>query len=314
MTKYGIIDFSSSALSLLVARINENDNETIFNDRRSISTLDYIDKEGKLNNRGIQKIIDYYGELIQCCRNMNVSRIYAISTAGLREIKNYKEVSETIEEKTKLKVTVIDGKTEAFADYMANERYTILSAVALIDIGGASTELCDFAKANKDDMHSLPIGALSLQKEFVSEVYPTIKEVQAIKERIRHVIEKYKLPKEKCFDTAIMAGANATGLYRIYADYFNLPVKPDSEKIIETKRLKKLAKHLVTSPDRSMLIIKNTPEKVHMMIPAAIIAKELLKRFGIKQALISDLGVKEGYLKMATKGIVNVPYLPLTED
>ena len=51
-----------------------------------------------------------------------------------------------------------------------------------------------------------------------------------------------------------------------------------------------------------MLILKNAPELMKQVVPATILAKELLKRFGVTNIVISDLGVKEGILKSIVQG------------
>ncbi len=312
MIRYGIIDFSSTAVSLLIADADGESLIPIFKDRKSISVLDYIEKNGKFSSRGTQKVIDSIKTLIANAQAAKVNKMYAIATAAMREIKNYKEVKEEIYKETKLDISMIDGKTEAYADYIANTRFTILSSAALIDIGGASTEICDFAKTTKKEMISIPMGALSIQKQCVSEIYPSVKEAEHINELAEKEFDKGKFPKKGKFETAILVGANANALYTIYADYFN--IDPAKEKEIKAKKLKKLCKFLLTSPSRSMLIIKNVPEKVHVIIPTALLAKSILKRFDIKSAVISDLGVKEGYLKLIITGEVEAVPLILEKD
>lgn len=312
MTRYAIIDFSSTAVSLLIADIVSDEIIPVFRDRKTISVLDYIEKNGNFSNRGTQKVIEHMKTLISTAEAAKVNRIYAIATAAMREIKNYKDVKQQILEQLKLDINVIDGKTEAYADYIANARYTLLTSAALIDIGGASTEVCDFAKTSKKEMLSIPMGAVTIQKQCISEIYPSLKEADHINALTEKEFDKGKFPKKGKFETAILVGANANALYTIYQDYFN--IDPNREKEIKYKKLKKLCKFLLTSPNRSMLIIKNTPERVHIIIPTALLAKNLMKRFEIKSTIISELGVKEGYLKLIVSGEVEATPLILSED
>ena len=48
--------------------------------------------------------------------------------------------------------------------------------------------------------------------------------------------------------------------------------------------------------------IKLLSELMKQVVPATILAKELLKRFGVTNIVISDLGVKEGILKSIVQG------------
>ncbi len=312
MTRYGIIDFSSTAVSLLIADAVGEGFATIFRDRKMVAVLDFMDKCGNLSERGTNKVIDSLKILLANAEAAKVDKMYAIATAALREIKNYKEVQDKIAKETGLVVTIIDGKTEAYADYIANTRYSVLESAALIDIGGASIEVCDFAKTAKNEMLAISMGALSIQKQCVSEIYPSVKEAERIMELAEKEFDKSHLPTSGTFENAILVGANANALYTIYADYFN--IDPAKEKVIKAKKLKKLCRFLLTDQARSMLIIKNVPEKVHIIIPTALLAKSLLKRFDIKSAVISDAGVKEGYLQLILSGQVEAIPLLLNKE
>ena len=68
---------------------------------------------------------------------------------------------------------------------------------------------------------------------------------------------------------------------------------------------KQFVDFLLTSPDRTRLIMKAAPEKINVLPVAALILKELLKRFKLDNILISDCGVKEGYLILVATGAEN---------
>ena len=78
--------------------------------------------------------------------------------------------------------------------------------------------------------------------------------------------------------------------------------KPEAEKRIEYHKLKKLVKHLVRSSDRSMLVVKKAPERIYTLTTATVILRALLKYFGVSNIVVSDFGVKEGYLSLITSG------------
>ena len=59
------------------------------------------------------------------------------------------------------------------------------------------------------------------------------------------------------------------------------------------------------------MILKSTPELMNLIVPATILAKELLKRFGVSNIIVSDLGVKEGVLKQIASGLREAEALEL---
>lgn len=301
MKKIAITDISSSSVSLLIAKVENGNIERIFRDRKNISVFDYLDKNSNLEERGKLRIIETLSSFISHCKNLEVECIYSISTLRPDHIHNLQDLISTIKKELGLSCHILDGKDEAYADYTANERYSVLPKALLIDIGGATTELCDLNNKNKDSMTSLSMGSISLYKDFCKKLSPNDKESDEMKKYIKEVISKENEKKPIEYNNAVLLGSCVQALYDVYADYYDI-IPENGERIIQYKKLKKLIKHLIKNQDKCDLIIKNAPEKIHLIIPTAQIAKEIIKKFEITNVIISDLGVKEGYLKLIQSG------------
>ena len=306
MKKYAVIDFSRTSLSLLVANEEISRLEIVFKTYRPILIGDLVNKKERLTEKGINKIISEALELIDSARSLEADEIYGISTTLLRNIQNSEEVMNAIKEKTGLSVTSLSGKEEAYAAWYANENYKVLKKAVLFDIGGTSTEICDFAHPYESDMISLDFGTSTIRSAFVKDVYPTKAEEEEIKAFVKGVlkeqVEKHEL------ENAVLSGSNMNALYTIYQDYYDVP--QSHERLMQYKKLKKLIKVLMNDKKRNSLIIKNVPEKTHLIVPSAICLKVMLKYFNIGNITVSSYGVKEGYLKLIKKGAVKAE--PLT--
>ena len=310
--KYSVIDISSSSISLIVAEADERKTEIIFKDRASISLLHYLD--GKtLTERGIEKLIDALKVMKDESEKFGVKYCYVISTAALRVIENCDEVSKIVTERTGLPINFIDGKTEAFCDYIANLYYASYEKAVLVDLGGKSLEICDLIKGNKDDMVCLDFGLLDIHRKFIKKIQPNEKEAKDIKKYANDKFDDANLPKKEVFSTLVMVGATNHAVYDIYADYADIR-SDDGVKRIEYKKFKKLVEHLLGDAERSTLILNNAPEKLYLIGPATIILKTMFKRFGVRQIVVSDRGVKEGYLQLVLEGKESSMYCDLQEN
>ncbi len=298
--KYAVIDISSSGLSFIVAETLAKNTEIVFKDRMSLSLLHYMDGK-KLAPRGIEKLIDALILTKDACAELGVSVVYVISTAALRAIENFDEVSAAVTEKTGFPVNFIDGPTEAYCDLVANEYYASYDRPVLIDLGGKSIEICDLSKSGKEDMICLDFGLYDLYRKFVKDIQPSEDEAKDIKKYVKAQFDKRDLPGEGTFATAVVVGATAQAVYEIYADFADA-YEADGVKTIRYKKFKKFVKHLIEGEDRSGLIMNNAPEKLHVAVPAAIVLKTLFKRFGVGHIVVSDRGVKEGYLRLVLDG------------
>ena len=297
--KIAIMDFSSTALSLLVAEVSRERIEPMIGLRRSVSLVDYMSKKGKLSGRGIEKVIEAVRYLEDAARKVGSDRIVLIATASMRLVSNYAEIQEAVYQSTGLSFDILNGKEEAYADAEANREYASLGDALLLDIGGATAELADLEEEDMENMFSLPIGPVALRR-FSSSLYPDEDEIREMRKEIKKVLSRELVYPGAGFGHLVLIGSNCEALYSVYADYFSLP--ESSLRAMDRKKLKKLIKHLLSSEERSMLFIRNAPEKVHTLIPAALLAYETASHFSADELVISDKGVKEGYLRILVEG------------
>lgn len=298
--KFAVIDLSSTGVSTVIA---EGDRATgifepMYKDRTNIAVADYFDGKS-ISPRGIEKLIDALISARSTVRAMGVEECYVISTAALRNIDNIEEVAVKIRMRTGIVVNYLDGRTEAYCDFMSNRKYAAFGDVVLIDIGGGSVELCDLSKADKDDMVCLDFGPIKLRGKYVSDIYPTEDEAKRIKKFLRKKSDEAKLPRKNKFSTAVIVGSINDAIYATYREYCE---KKKLGTEFSYDKYKKFVAYLLSSPDRTQLIMKAAPEKIHVLPIAAIILKELLKRFKVDNIVISDTGVKEGYMALVATG------------
>ena len=298
--RLAVIDFSSVSISLLVADIGgEKSYRSVAGLRRSVSILDYMTHDGNLSQSGIEKCAEEVSYLCSAAENAGAERISIIATASMRIIKNRDEVRKRITEKAGVKVSVLSGRDEAYADYMANREYSALGHVLMLDIGGVSAELADLSDPKKKHMHSLPIGPVALMSLFPS-IYPDSDDIKRIRKRIRKIFVKSEVYPCASFSRTVITGNDADALYRIYSDFYSL--SPSGLHIMDRKKVKLLLKHLVSSDERSSLIVRNAPERGRTVLPAFALLYETMKHFSSDSAIVSPWGVKEGYLRILVEG------------
>lgn len=298
--KFAVIDLSSTGVSLVVAEGEKQSGmfTPVYKDRTNIAVADYF--EGRaISRRGIEKLIDALITARSTCKAMGVDECYCISTAALRNINNIEEVAEKIRMRTGIVVNYLDGETEAYCDFVSNRKYAAYDRVILIDVGGGSVELCDLAKDKKDDMICLDVGAIKLRNKYVTDIYPTLEQAKLIKKAVRKKCDEVKIPGKSKFATAVLVGSINDAIYAVYSEYC------DKERLSADfgyDKFKQFVKWLLTTSDRTRLVMKIAPEKINVLPVATVVLKELLRRFKPDNVVISDSGVKEGYLYLVATG------------
>ncbi len=298
--KYAVIDISSGGLSFLVAAAEDNKTEILLKERQPLSLLSYMEGK-KLSERGIRKLIDALGGIGSTCERLEVERGYLISTALLRRVTNYEEIVGAVQEKTGLPINYIDGQTEAYCDFAANRCYSAFPRAVLVDIGGKSVEICDLSKREKEEMLFLNFGLFDLIERFVKKTQPTPEEAKKMRDYLKARYKKKGLPKEDHYDTLVAVGPTAEALYAVYAEFTGAE-EEGGEKVIRRRSFKRFTDYLLEGEGRSRLILQTAPERLTLILPAAILLKTLVKRFDLSTVVVSDRGVKEGFLRLVLDG------------
>lgn len=298
--KYSVIDISSSSISMIVAESEGGKTEVVFKERSSLTLVHYLE-DGTLSERGVQRLVEMLLRYKDMSAGLGVERCYLIATAALRHVRNFDDVAAAVLAETGLTVNLIDGETEAYCDYIANIYYKSFDRPVLIDLGGKSIEICDLSKTSKEEMMSIPFGLIDLYRKFVSAIYPDEKEAKDIRRYANKRFDEAGLPEDGVYSTAVIVGATGAAIYDIYAEFSDEKLASDV-RTIRRKKFKKLVDHLLTGADRSRLVLNNAPEKLYLIGSAAIVLKLLFKRFDVENIIVSERGVKEGYLQLVLEG------------
>lgn len=298
--KYAVIDISSGGLSYLIASVRNEKTEILLRERLHIGFLSYMARE-KLSARGIGKLTDALCEIKRTCEGLGVRRSFLIATALLRHIANREEIENAVTETTGFGVCYLDGETEAYCDFLANRYYAAYPRAILVDMGGKSVEFCDLSKSERADMRSLDFGLFDLVGRFVKKTLPTPEEAKAIKSFLKERYRKEKLPGAERYDTLVTAGASAMAVYAVYAAFTGAE-REDGERVIHRKSFSRFVDFLLEGERRSQLILSEAPEKLSLLLPAALFLKTLFKRFDLERAIVSERGVKEGFLRLVFDG------------
>ena len=295
--RYSVIDISSTGVSMIVAEARGKEAEVVFKDRANLTLLHYLNGRD-LSARGIEKVVAAVAAMKEKCSRLGADELLLISTAALRAIGNFEEVGAAVLGGTGIPVNAVDGRKEAYCDLVANRAYAAFDRAAIIDIGGASIEVCDINEKGGRIMVSITFGLLNLHEKFVSRIQPDEEEWKNIRRYLSRKADKAGMPGEGVFDTVILVGAAGQALCGVYGEYFDAA----ENRAMTAKKFKKLAKHLLCGKDRSKVILDAAPDKLYSVGVASVVARTFVKRFGAERILVSERGVKEGYLQLVLEG------------
>ena len=158
----------------------------------------------------------------------------------------------------------------------------------LFDIGGGSTDLVPFAGGAILEARSLEIGSLNLFRRNVEKIWPKKAEIQGILAQIQKSLDQVPLRAE----TVCGVGGTARAMLKLRNARFRTEGRTIS--IEELEAVTALLRD--RSREARDLILEVCPDRLHTIIPGALLMTTLAEKLEAKDVTVSPYGVREGYL------------------
>ncbi|MGL4790820.1 MAG: hypothetical protein ACRCW1_05355, partial [Anaerotignaceae bacterium] len=207
-------------------------------------------------------------------------------------INNTDDAVERITKATGLKIDLVSGEKEAVYGFVGATYFMELTDGVLIDIGGGSTELVFFKDGEIKKALSMPMGSLSMYSKYVDDIYPTKKEVAKIKNHVEEELKK--LNGIEKYPIICGVGGTVRATCKLNNEIYEKEIK---SKEVTAREINDLLETFLE--DRKLAvkkIIKIVPDRIHTVIPGMIILGLLSEKFKSEKIIVSDYGVREGYL------------------
>jgi exopolyphosphatase/guanosine-5'-triphosphate,3'-diphosphate pyrophosphatase len=299
MSSIAIIDLGTNTFHLLIAEINENIPQIIFQETIAVKLGEGGMKDGMINasafDRGISAIkqfktsIDHYG----------VFQIKAFATSALRSASNSKTFTEKIVKETGIKIEIIDGNREAeliFSGVRAAINMKDQSSL-IMDIGGGSVE---FIICDQDQIFwkkSFDIGAARLMGQYHKSDPISESNISELHSYLNLVLTDLntQLSIQKPKQLIGSAGAFETFASMLNPDFKSGFEKPEFN--IDLDKFEKISKFIIGSNHEERAVTAGIPRvRVDMIVVATLLTNYVLSLHEFKTLKLSTYSLKEGVL------------------
>lgn len=285
------IDIGSNSVHLLVARAKRGVRAgaatellPLVDQSDLIGLGDNVDATAVIPPEPLQAVIDSLHRLIPLAEECRAERIEVLGTEPLRRATNADELSAAVERFTGLRLSVLTATQEAALTFLGVSAGAIpADAVAVIDIGGGSTEVAIHVPGDPLAVVALPFGSGRLTNAIVRNDPPTTTELRALTEAAREVVAAATWPDgaSMSLTRAIFVGGTATNVARLGhlarshldEDMRTLAVMPANEVVA----------HFGVRPRRA-----------RQLAAGVAIVSALLDRFLLGEAEVSDASLRDG--------------------
>ncbi len=306
LRRVAAIDIGTNSTHLLVAAVDpELRTFTVVLAEKSTTRLGERDPEsGAITHAALGRGMDALRRFTQLAASHQVEQIVTAATSAVREAPNGRDFLQQLKDELDLDVDLVSGPEEARLIYLG-----VLSGMSfgdrphlLLDIGGGSTELILADGRDARALTSTRIGAVRLQRDFVTED-PLPPQGLAflrayIQGSLEPAVEKVKRrihPRESPLMVATSGTAMAVGA--LVASNDDRPPQKLHGYRIRRKRLDQVVDKLTRlNPEQRRDLAPINDRRAEIIVPGALILQTSMQMLGVEDLVLSERALREGLI------------------
>ncbi len=299
MSIYATIDVGSNSVLLHVARRLEDGHFVPLIDESTVTRLgEELHRTGKISPNAADRTLRVLERHARTMQANGVRAFVAVGTQCLRQASNSSEFIERVRAATGIPIEVISGEEEARLGYLAAASSLADPdvPVAMIDAGGASTELTFGQGPRIDRKLSLEVGAIRLTDTHVGTDIVRNEDLERLFDRLDQVFAR--IGPVPLVQIVIAVGGTATTLAAIKHQLRTYDPQQVHGTLLTRKELEDHIQALRTVPlEQRKRIPGMEPGRAEVIVAGASILRAGMRRLNASEIVISDRGLRHALME-----------------
>jgi len=289
------IDFGTNTARLLIATRASSGITPVYVEREVVRLGGgFTDKYG-LSAEAWERGLSCMERFSKIISDYRVSDVCASATSAVRDAVNGAAFVDKVFHKTGIRLVVIDGEVEARLTLsgVLSGLDSKCSMLAVLDVGGGSTEFTVSSHGLPVFIKSMPIGVVRLTEGFHAN--------SIMMERVSSVIDQLEIDLSRAGitffkDTEFVGTAGtATTIAAIKLEMMDYNYRLVNNFTITLEDISLILQRLLPLTLKERLSVKGLEKgREDLIIAGLIIIISVMDRFGFKQLKVSDFGLLEG--------------------
>jgi len=289
LSRVGVVDVGSNSVRMVVFDGAARSPAYFFNEKVMAGLGAGMGETGRLNPEGRKRALAAMIRFQRLAEGMNATPLTVVATAAVREAEDGPEFRAEVEKATGLKMWVIDGREEA----RLSAQGVLLGwpgAYGMVcDIGGSSMELAQINDGRVGKRLSSALGPLRLQGIKGGK--------KAIKAHIADTLDR--LADEMGVDNKrlFLVGGSWRAIGRLDMERRGYPLHVQHEYRMTPQGIQDTVTFIEDHSLDELRALTGIGEARMVLVPlAAMVLKQMVRRFRPRDIAISSYGIREGLL------------------
>jgi exopolyphosphatase/guanosine-5'-triphosphate,3'-diphosphate pyrophosphatase len=292
------IDIGTNSIRLIVAEPLRGGNYRILDEEKESTRLgEKLSKTGRLDPQSVEKSLGALRRMKQIAEGFQITELKTIATCAVREAANGDEFCRRALDELGIEIEVIGAEQEALLAFASVQRAFDLKNqhVAVVDIGGGSTEIVLAFGSLVEAVYTTQLGAVRL-----SEAYTDTASTEGFDELLagidRHLRKHTKNP---VFVPHILFGSGGTftSLAAMVMASKGQEAMPVRGYQVTRAEVRHLLDRLRNMPVKDRAGVQGlSPDRADIIVAGLAIVDRVMDRFEVNSVQVHNRGVRDGLL------------------
>src|SRR5918999_4901365 len=290
----GVIDVGSNTVRLLVAERAGAGLVAILSERAHVGLAIEVEREGRFSAEKLDEVGELASRYAALARDGGVGGLEIVVTAPGRQSRNAQELHAVLADATAVPVRQLSAEEEgrlAYAGAVGASGATVVDSIAVVDVGGGSTQLMVGTAEGPVWLRPLELGSLRLTERFVRSDPPTRDELDAVAAEVEQAFAGVIPPLPL---SALATGGTARALRRIAGRRLGRKSLGDALDLLCARSAEKIAAEFGVPLERARVLAAGTIvlREAHGLLGVKLEVAKGGLREGAVRSLLAELAVE----------------------
>lgn len=273
--------------------------EVLYEDAKITRVSEGLETTGSLGPVPIERTLAQLKTYVDAARDLGARKLACVATAGLRGADGAAAFIDAAKTRTGIDVEIIDGLREAELSFSAPSARYGTGTIAVVDVGGRSTEIIIGRRGAIDGRVSLPLGGVRLTERFFESDPPSPEALGACRDHVAAVLgEAPRATQSEPIGALIGVSGTIMSLLGVQLGLTEMAdVIAHEGSVLRRESVRATLQTLATQPAAQRVRGSVIPSgRADVIVAAAIVVDGILEHFAATSMIASQLGVRYGLL------------------
>ena len=293
----GAIDIGSNTIHIVVAHSSPDDLAILADEVDLVRIGESVTTTGGISDQKRDEALAVLQRYKTLAEQLGAESILVVATEAIRQASNSNTFLEQVRRETGLAVHLINGDVEATLTFFGATYETLKKAdpdmpLAVMDLGGGSTELITALGSHITWLTSISIGSGALHDRYMPSDPPNTEELDAARSFLRSSFLDIQIQQK--IPTLIATGGSANSLLFLAhrADFLDA-----NSHHLTIGALQQCEALLLSTPAEEIAARYDQPVERTRILPAGcVVIQEMIAHFQLAELQVSSHGIREGML------------------